>query len=87
MTNSQKQQVLDILEAGGTITPMQAYEEYGITRLGAIIFDLRQEGYPIDDVNKTVHGRAQPYSRYKLYSPVEARIADMVGAPIGHLKP
>ena len=40
-------QVLEHLQKYGTIESMQAINEYGATRLSAIIFDLRKRGYTI----------------------------------------
>ena len=39
--------VLSHLKSGRTITTMDAYELYGITRLSAKIFELRDKGYNI----------------------------------------
>lgn len=44
MTITQKQQVLAHLEKYGSITSWEAIKKYNITRLAAIIFDLRDEG-------------------------------------------
>lgn len=58
--------VLNHLKKHGTITSMEAIENYGATRLSAIIFELRKKGYDIDthDVhgvdrygNKVVYGK------------------------------
>lgn len=43
------------LETYGGITPMEAMMEYGIMRLGARIFDLKDQGMPIH--TKMVRGR------------------------------
>tara|TARA_B100001939_G_scaffold320845_1_gene310033 strand:+ start:4718 stop:4915 length:198 start_codon:yes stop_codon:yes gene_type:complete len=45
---SKKDKVLAHLMTGQSITPIEALTEYGSFRLGAIIFDLRAEGYSID---------------------------------------
>ena len=39
--------ILDHLNQYGSITSMQAIELYGVTRLAAIIFKLRKNGYKI----------------------------------------
>ena len=44
---SQKQKVLTYLKTGNTITSLEAFRWFGSLRLGAIIFDLRAEGYNI----------------------------------------
>lgn len=44
---SQRERVLGHLEAHGDITSLEAINDYGITRLSAVIFNLRDEGYNI----------------------------------------
>ena len=39
--------VLMHLQTYGSITPLEALDKYGSFRLGAIIFNLREEGYDI----------------------------------------
>lgn len=45
---TQSQQILADLKAGKHITPLAALERYGCFRLGARIYDLKQEGHQID---------------------------------------
>lgn len=45
-----RKQILDWLKSGHSITNRQAYEKFGIIRLSAIIYDLRQGGYDIKTV-------------------------------------
>ena len=48
-----------------TLTPKEANDLFDTMRLGAIIFDLRQEGHPIGDLNlKPGGGRYAPHSNY-----------------------
>ena len=44
---SQKEVVLQYLKAHKSITSLQAFEKWHITRLSAVIFDLRKLGYNI----------------------------------------
>ena len=44
---SKKDKVLTHLQTHGNITPLEALNEYGSFRLGAIIFNLRKEGHDI----------------------------------------
>jgi len=44
---SQREAVLSHLEEHGHITSMQAIQQYGATRLSAIIYLLRRRGYRI----------------------------------------
>jgi len=65
---TQRQMVLEILKEGKGITSMQAFD-LGITRLAAIIFVLRERGYPIrtesiETVNR--YGETTRYARYTL---------------------
>ena len=44
---TKQDKVLTHLQTHGNITPLEALNEYGSFRLGAIIFNLRKEGYDI----------------------------------------
>lgn len=44
---TQKDMILEHLEAHGSITPLEAQKLYGCMRLGARIWDLRHEGHEI----------------------------------------
>ena len=44
---TKKQKVLDYLLAGKSITSWEAIQKFRATRLSAIIFDLKEHGYPI----------------------------------------
>ena len=64
-----KQVILDHLEADNAISSFEAFERYGITRLSAVIYELKKDGYKI--CSKTVksvnrYGRAIKYSVYSL---------------------
>jgi len=54
---SQADRVLSYLESGNTITTLDAFKELGITRLGARIFELRQQGHPVQSNRLTVTNR------------------------------
>ena len=64
LKKSQKQNVLEYLEIGNKITPLEALYQFGSFRLSAIIFDLRQEGFNIITHNKTVDGKT--FAEYEL---------------------
>jgi len=62
-------QVLEHLKNHGTITSWQAIHEYGATRLSAIIFNLRKDGYDIDtktELTKDRNGNVCQYAKYIL---------------------
>jgi hypothetical protein len=44
---SQNQLIRQHLESGKSITPLEALSMYGCLRLGARIYDLRQDGLPV----------------------------------------
>lgn len=66
---SQREMVIAHLEAGYSISNLEALEEYGIGRLSDIILKLRREGYPIKTVmirTKNRYGKEIIYGRYEL---------------------
>ena len=66
---SQCNRVLQHLQAYGSITPLEAMQEYGIMRLGARIYDLKKMGYSIDriiETGKNRYGESTSYARYSL---------------------
>ena len=68
MKLDQRKIVLQHLRDHGTITSMQAFGEYQITRLSSCIFDLRKMGYDISTTLKTAknqYGTTQ-YAEYRL---------------------
>lgn len=61
--------VLKHLQSGKELSQLEATQKYGILRLGAIIFNLRKEGYKI--VTRMEHkpnryGNTSNYGVYKL---------------------
>jgi len=62
---TQKEIVLKHLEEHGKITSLEAFQEYLITRLSAIIYRLRREGYDITSSERTSK-RGSYYAEYKL---------------------
>lgn len=45
---TQGEKVLDYMKKHGSITTMEAFKNFGITRLSARVFELREKGYMID---------------------------------------
>lgn len=65
---SQTEMIRADLEAGKSLTPLSALQDYGTLRLGARIFDLRQKGLPIRTEKiwvRTRDGKAR-VARYSL---------------------
>ena len=54
MPKSQRENILEYLEIGNKITPLEALYQFGCFRLSAVIFNLRQEGYNIITHKKKV---------------------------------
>lgn len=44
---SQLDQILAVLESGGTLTALDALEDFGCSRLASRITDLKRKGYPV----------------------------------------
>lgn len=66
---TQTERVLQYLKDFGSITPLQALSDLGVMRLGARIWDLRQEGYPITRRmvgSKNRYGEAVSFAEYRL---------------------
>ena len=69
MCDTQQETVLAHLQSGETITSIQAIMEYGITRLAAVICELRKQGWCIDsvvEIGVNRAGRKVNYTRYIL---------------------
>lgn len=66
---SKTQKVLEHLQYCGSITSLEAIENYGATRLSAIIFELKKKGYNITvEMQPFVDkfGNKNKYARYYL---------------------
>lgn len=68
MKKSKTQKIKEHLQSGKTITSWEAIELYNVTRLAAIIFNLKEEGLNIRTTNK-VHenqgGETVRFAEYK----------------------
>ena len=64
---SQKQRVLSYMEEHGSITSLEAFRELGVTRLSAVIFDLKEAGHIFDTVTESKPNRYGEKSRYARY--------------------
>lgn len=65
--NTQKGMILRHLQQFGSITSWEAIEFYGVTRLSAIIYLLRQEGHIITSRNekgKNRYGHSVKFANY-----------------------
>jgi len=69
---NQRQIVLEHLKRRGAITSLEAFYNYKITRLAAVIFDLRAAGHNIVTINKTRADRdGKTVSRWAEYRLVQ----------------
>lgn len=66
---TQNERVLQHMQIFGSITQEEASERYGITRLGARIYDLKKEGEQIVksiETGKNRFGEPTHYARYTM---------------------
>lgn len=63
---TQVEQVIAYMETHNGITSMDAFYEFGITRLAARISDAKKQGYEIESTTEKFNGKY--YSRYFLRS-------------------
>lgn len=63
---TQSEMILADLRKGVKLTPIDALENYGCFRLGARIWDLKQEGHPIKSERVTDPHTNKTYARYWL---------------------
>ena len=78
---SQSDAILWHLKTYGSITSYEAIKEYGATRLSAIIFNHRKEGYDIDSMpltKKTRFGRTTTIAKYTYVAPPQEFIQEML---------
>lgn len=69
MKSTQNQIILEHLFENNTITSMEAYDKYGITRLAARIAELRKAGWFINTTQKSGknrYGNTVVYAEYTL---------------------
>ena len=68
MKTTQRQKILEYLQAGGKLTPIDALGLFGCYRLGARVYELKCEGYIIDREMVEVQCRAGHTARVAQYS-------------------
>ena len=60
--------VVEYMNQFGSITSRDAFVDLGITRLSAVVFDLKKKGYPIEtqfESAKNRWGDTTSYARYR----------------------
>ena len=73
---TQNEVVLRLLLDNRSITSLEAMNKYGIMRLGARVYDLKKQGYPIKTylrVGKSRNGESMVFAEYRLERVEEAR--------------
>ena len=65
--NSRQTKVKKHLIEKGTIDSWTAIELYGVTRLSAIIFNLRMSGHNIDSIRRTAYDRNKEICNFTTY--------------------
>lgn len=66
---TQCEQVLQHMKEHGSISSIEAFFNYGITRLSARIWELKRDGYDIETdlvTIKSEKGAKKQYARYKI---------------------
>lgn len=69
MRTSQTKRILDYLQDGGSLSPLEALRMFGCGRLGARIYDLKKQGYSFvttAEVQRGADGEYKCYARYRL---------------------
>ena len=64
---TQREAILQYIEEFGSITPMQAYSDLGITKLATRISEMRKDGmtFKIETVYvKNRYGKTVPFAKY-----------------------
>lgn len=67
---TQRQAILFYIKEFGSITPMQAFRDLGITKLATRISEMRKDGmsFKIEMVHdKNRYGKAVSYAKYSLW--------------------
>lgn len=73
---AQNEVVLRLLLDNRSITSLEAMNKYGIMRLGARVYDLKKQGYPIKTflrIGKSRNGESMVYAEYRMERVEEAR--------------
>lgn len=66
---TQKQAVLNYMERFGSISSYEAFADLGITRLAAVIYQIKQDGTPIhceDETFTNRYGKKSFFTRYSI---------------------
>lgn len=67
-TPTQRAAIRDALLAGDRLTPLDALTRFGCLRLGARVYDLKREGWPI--TSRLVEHEGKRYAEYRMEAKV-----------------
>lgn len=71
---TQTKKILRHIEEYGSITPLEALQEYGIMRLASRMCDIKRAGHPVQRVTETAKNRYGEPVRYARYTiPADTR--------------
>ena len=65
----QQERVLQYMKERGSITSMEAFQHLWVTRLSAVIFELKKKGYNIRsrmESHKNYYGETKQFARYSM---------------------
>lgn len=65
---NRKQMVPDCIREFGSITPLDAFKDLGVTRIAAVIFELKEDGHGIHTERERSKNRFGQPTRYARYS-------------------
>lgn len=65
---NQCEKIVLYIQKFGSISSMEAFQDLGITRLSARIYELREEGYQFDETFEASKNRYGEIVYYKRYS-------------------
>ena len=66
--SNQQSMVLEYIKEFGSITPMEAFSDLGITKLATRVSEMRREGIEIDGVMVSSFNRYGKKCRYMKYT-------------------
>lgn len=72
---NQCEKIVFYIQMFGSISSMEAFQDLGITRLSARIYELRNEGYQFDEKFETAKNRfgdSVSYKRYRFQKETES---------------
>ncbi|RPD86300.1 hypothetical protein EGK75_09270 [Neisseria weixii] len=65
-TEAQSKRILEYLQKGNSLTPLEALNMFGCMRLGARVYDLKNQGYAIVTEMVKDEKSGKTYASYRL---------------------